>query len=88
MGSVLSDLDLLDSAEIRENKESLMPFTVSLTGCRSIPRCIVSPVTDGLSIRPGNCCFQEFAVEVESVQVSCIMHEYQSIVGESFQGAQ
>ena len=42
MGSVLSDIDLLDSAEIRENKESPMPFTVSLTGCRSIARCIES----------------------------------------------
>jgi len=32
MGSVFSDMDLLDSSDMRENKESLIPFTVSVTG--------------------------------------------------------
>ena len=49
MGSVLSDVDLLDSADIRENKESLMSFTVSLTGYRSIARCIESALLPTVS---------------------------------------
>ena len=40
MGSVLSDIDFLNIADMRKNRESLMPFTVGLTGYRSIARCI------------------------------------------------
>ena len=49
MGSVLSDIDFMDIADMWENRASLMPFTVSLTGCRSIASCIESVLSPTVS---------------------------------------
>jgi len=45
MRSVLSDIDFLERADMRENKESLVPFDVSLMGNRSIAGCIESTLS-------------------------------------------
>ena len=58
-GSVLSDIDFLESADIRKNKESPMPFTVSLTGYQSIPRYIESALSPTASkYVPANAAFR------------------------------